>query len=162
MHSFLSTSPSNHARGDRIPYSSEALRQDLERVRGVWAECQASRDRNAIYAYLNAVHSLVAWRTAEGRETNRARRALRLQRLKVVDREDAFAAIIRCTADRAKADKRTRSKWSRLMRYAAKYKPDSEPLEKFIRRKGGINASRFTRRLGRGATTGSRKPSAKG
>jgi hypothetical protein len=27
------------------------------------------------------------------------------------------------------ADKRTRSKWSRMMRYAAAYKPDSEPLE---------------------------------
>jgi hypothetical protein len=32
-----------------------------------------------------------------------------LQRLKVSDREDPFAAIIRCTADPAKADKRTRS-----------------------------------------------------
>jgi hypothetical protein len=47
------------------------------------------------------------------------RRALRLQRLKVSDREGAFAAIIRCTADPAKADKRTRSKWSRLIEYAA-------------------------------------------
>jgi hypothetical protein len=57
------------------------------------------------------------------------------------------------TADQAKADKRTRSKWSRVMRYAAIYKPDAEPLGQFIRRKGGINecAARFTRALGRGA-----------
>ena len=34
----------------------------------------------------------------------------RLQRLEVSDREEPFAAII-CTADPAKADKRTRSKW---------------------------------------------------
>ncbi len=68
------------------------------------------------------------------------------------DREDPFAAVIRCTADPAKADKRTRSKWSRVMRYAAAYKPDSEPLDQFIRRKGGINecAARFSRCLGRG------------
>jgi hypothetical protein len=33
------------------------------------------------------------------------------------------------TADPAKADKRTRSKWSRLMRYAAAYKSDSEPRD---------------------------------
>jgi hypothetical protein len=44
------------------------------------------------------------------------------------------SAIIRCTADPAKADKRTRSKWSRVMRYAAVYKPDSEPLYQFITR----------------------------
>jgi hypothetical protein len=59
-----------------------------------------------------------------------------LQRLKVSDREDPFASVIRCTADTAKADKRTRSKWSRLMRYAAVYKPDLEALDQFIQRKG--------------------------
>jgi hypothetical protein len=138
-----------------IPYSSAALRQDLDRVRGIWEDCQASRDRNAIYTYLTAVYGLVAWWAAEGRDLDRARRALRLQRLKVSDREDPFAAIIRCTADPAKADKRTRSKWSRVMRYAAAYKPDSEPLEQFIRRKGGINAcvGRFSRCVRRGAPT---------
>jgi hypothetical protein len=38
------------------------------------------------------------------------------------------------------------------MRYAAAYKPDSEPLDQFVRRKSGINAcaARFTRWLGRG------------
>jgi hypothetical protein len=82
----------------------------------------------------------VAWWTAAGREIDRAHRALRLQLLDVSDREGPFAAVIRCTADPAKADKRTRSKWSRVMRYAAVYKPDSEPLEQFVRRKGGINA----------------------
>jgi hypothetical protein len=125
----------------------------LQRVRDAWADCQATRDRNAIYGYLTAVYGLVAWWTAEGREVDRARRALRLQRLKVSDREDPFAAIIRCTADAAKADKRTRSKWFRVMRCAAAYKLDSELLDQFIRRKGGINecVARFTRALGRGA-----------
>jgi hypothetical protein len=118
-------------------------------VRGAWEDCQATRDRNAIY--LTAVYGLVAWWTAEGRDLDRARRALRLQRLEVSDREDPFAAIIRCTADPAKADKRTRSKWSRVLRYAVAYKTDSEPLGQFIKRKGGINAcaGRFSRRLGR-------------
>jgi hypothetical protein len=66
----------------------------------------------------------------------------------VSDREGPFAAVIRCTADATKADKRTRSKWSRAMRYAAMYKADSEPLDQFIRRKGGINAcaARFAQR----------------
>jgi hypothetical protein len=62
-----------------------------------------------------------------------------------------FAAVILATADREKVDKRTRSKWSRVLRYAMEYKPSSEPLVAFIRRKGGINkcAARFTRCLGR-------------
>jgi hypothetical protein len=114
----------------------------------------SSRDRHAIYGYLTAVYGLVAWWTAEGHEIDRARRALRLQRLEISDREDPFAAIIRCTAHPAKADKRTRSKWSRAMRYAAAYKPDSERLDQFVRRKAGINAcaGRFSRCLGRRAS----------
>jgi hypothetical protein len=49
--------------------SPRPLRQDVERLRGIWADCQANRDRNAIYGYLNAVYGLVAWWAAEGRET---------------------------------------------------------------------------------------------
>ncbi len=152
LHS-LRTSRPRPPPNEATPYSSEALRQDLQRVRDAWADCQATRDRNAIYGYLTAVYSLVAVWAAEGREIVRARRALCLCRLEVSDREDPFAAIIRCTADPAKADKRTRSKWSCVMRYAAAYKPDSEPLDQFVRRKGGINAcaARFSRRLWRAA-----------
>jgi hypothetical protein len=60
------------------------------------------------------------------------------------------AAVICCTADRDKVDDRTRSKWSRVLRYAAEYKDLDEPLRDFIKCKGGINkcASRFARRLG--------------
>jgi hypothetical protein len=146
------TSPPHPSPKETIPYSSAAMRQDLDRLRGAWEDAQASRDRNAIYAYLNAAYELVAWWIAEGREIDRARRALRLRRLVVSDREDPFAAVIRCTADPCKADKWTRSKWSRVMRYAAAYKPNSEPLGRFIRRKGGINACavRFSRCLGGG------------
>jgi hypothetical protein len=139
---------------EAIPYASEALRQDLERVRSAWEDCQAS---HAIYGYLTAVYGLVAWWSAEGREIDRARRGLRLCRLKVSEREDPFAAIIRCTADPAKADKRTRSKWSRVMRYAAACKLVSEQLGQFVRRKGGINTcvARFSRWSGRGTSASS-------
>jgi hypothetical protein len=149
LHS-LRTFPPRPSPKEAIPYTSAALRQDLKRLRGAWDDCQASRGRNAIYGYLSAVYGLIAWWTAECREVDRARRALRLQRLEVSDREDPFAAIIRSTADPAKAEKRTRSKWSRVMRYAAMYKADSEALDQFIRRKGGINecASRYSRCLG--------------
>ena len=76
---------------------------------------------------------------SRGHDVERARLALRLQGLEVSGRRDPFAAVIRCTADPTKADKRTRSKWSRLMRYAAEHKLSSEPLDRFVKRKGGIN-----------------------
>jgi hypothetical protein len=135
---------------DPVPYSREVLRQDLTRVRNAWEECQASRDRNAIYGYLSAVFDLVMWWAAEDRAISRARWALRLQHVDLPATDEPFAAVILCTADHDKVDKRTRSKWSRMMRYAAEYKSTSEPLAAFVQRKGGINkcAEQFTRCLG--------------
>ena len=37
---------------DDVPYTTQALRQDLLRVRNAWEACQANRARNAIYGYL--------------------------------------------------------------------------------------------------------------
>jgi hypothetical protein len=56
---------------DPIPYSREALRQDLLRVRTSWECCQANRDRSAIYGYLSAVFDLVMWWKAEDRAISR-------------------------------------------------------------------------------------------
>jgi hypothetical protein len=67
-----SNSPAKPSPKKGHPYSSAALRRDLERVRNAWLDCQATRDRNAIYGYLNAVCGLVAWWNAEGHETNLA------------------------------------------------------------------------------------------
>jgi hypothetical protein len=136
---------------NEIPYSAAALRQDLSRVRAAWEHCQATRDRNAIYGYLTAVFDLVSWWAATDRAISRARWAMRLQNADASRCEEAFAAIIVCTSDPGEVDKRTRSKWSRVLRYSAEYKPYSEPLASFIRRRGGINkcAFRFARCLGR-------------
>jgi hypothetical protein len=136
---------------DEVPYTTQALRQDLLRVRLAWDECQAHRERDAIYSYLTAVFDLVAWWAAEDRAISRARWALQLQRLDLPTTNEPFAAVILCTADRQKVDKRTRSKWSRVLRYTAEYKSHGESLAAFVRRKGGINecAARFARCLGR-------------
>jgi hypothetical protein len=108
-------------------------------VHDAWDDCQADRRRDAIYGYLEAVYDLVSWWSAEKCEVERARQALRLRGLLPLLREDVYAAIIRCTADPARADKPTRSKWSRVLRYAEMHKDDKEPLAAFVKRKGGIN-----------------------
>jgi hypothetical protein len=106
---------------------------------------------DAIYTYLTVVFELVAWWTAENRALERAQKALRLRHIIPFDNEDPFAAIIRCTADPAKVDKRTRSKWARVLRRALEQKTPSEPLVRFIKRKGGINecAAKFAGHLRR-------------
>ena len=134
-----------------IPFSTEALRANLLRLQNEWETVQASRDRDAIYQYLTAVFELVSWWAKEGKAVNRAHRALHLRGYYSVREPEPFAAVIFCTADHDKVDDRTRSKWSRVLRYAAEFKDLDEPLRDFIKRRGGINecASRFARRLGR-------------
>jgi hypothetical protein len=134
-----------------IPFSTEALKANLLQLQNEWETVQASRDRNAIYRYLSAVFELVTWWDREDRAVKRAYRALHLRGHQSVRQPEPFAAVIFCTADRDKVDDRTRSKWSRVLRYAAETKDLDEPLRDFIKHKGGINecAERFARRLGR-------------
>jgi hypothetical protein len=134
-----------------IPFSTEALKASLLRLQNEWETIQASRDRNAIYHYLAAVFELVTWWEHDQKEIEYAHRALQLQGRRSVREPEPFAAVIFCTSDPDKVDDRMRSKWSRVLRYAAEYKELDEPLGDFIKRKGGINecAARFGRRLGR-------------
>jgi hypothetical protein len=136
-----------------IEFSTEALKANLSRLQGEWQDYQSTRERDGIYGYLTAVFELVAWWSHEGKAGEYARRALCLkQRRLIVEVQEPFAAVIFCTADPDQADFRTRSKWSRVLRYAVEFKGLDQPLREFIKRKGGINkcAARFACHLGRG------------
>jgi hypothetical protein len=134
-----------------IPFSSEALQAALLRLQNEWEAVQASRDRGAIYQYLAAVFETVMVWAKEGKAVKRAYRALHRRGHKSVREPEPFAAVILCTSDPDKVDARTRSKWSRALRFAEANKDLDEPLRDFVKRKGGINkcATRFGRRLGR-------------
>jgi hypothetical protein len=64
---------------------------------------------------------------------------------------DPYAIVIEATSDLKKVDRKMRSKWSRVLRFAEKYKLEAEPLKTFIKHRGGINAcaALYARRLGR-------------
>src|ERR1700737_935968 len=124
---------------DHVPYTTQALREDLLRVQNAWEESQASRDRDAIYTSLTAVFELVAWWMAENRAQERARKALRLRHINFFDDEELFAAVLRSTADPSKVDKGSESKWSAALRFAISRKLIDEPLDRFVKRRGGIN-----------------------
>jgi hypothetical protein len=134
-----------------IPFSTEALQANLLRLRNEWEAVQARRDRNAVYRYLTQVFELVTWWDYDQKEIEYAHRALHLQGHKSVREPEPFAAVILCTSDPKKVDGRMRSKWSRVLRYAAEYKDLNESLGDFAKRKGGINecAARYAGRLGR-------------
>jgi hypothetical protein len=99
-------SRAERSRSNAIPYPKDVLERDLERVHDAWDDSQADRRRDAIYGFLQAVNDLVNWWSAEKCEVERTRQALRLRGLLPLPREDVFAAMIRCTADPARADKR--------------------------------------------------------
>ncbi len=134
-----------------IPFSAEAMRANLLRLQDEWETFQSTHARDAIYQYLAAVfETVMAW-AKEGKALRRAHRALHLRGHSSVREPEPFAAVIFCTADHDKVDDRMRSKWSRVLRYAAEFKDLDEPLRDFIKREGGINmcATGYARRLGR-------------
>jgi hypothetical protein len=135
-----------------VPFSDAALRATLSRLEGEWEDFQSARDRDAVYGYLTAIFEVGTWWTLDRKAAEYAHRALLVSGRSATAGAEPFAALILCTADNEKADYRTRSKWSRVLRYAAEFKRWDESLTAFIKRKGGINscARRFTRRLGRG------------
>src|SRR5580704_8949510 len=81
-----------HGDARHVTCMSSPTRRISSFRRGQHFELKAYRSSAAgfhceIYGYLSTVYGLVAWWSAEGRETDRARRALRLE---VSDREDPF------------------------------------------------------------------------
>jgi hypothetical protein len=137
----------------RIGYSNNALVHDLDRVHERWLSFQASKDRDSVYKFLKAVFELVQWWSVESQATKRARIALEEMGIKVPEEVEPFTAVIIATAYPDNVDRRTVSKWSRVLRYAAKFKRQTEGLTDFIKRRGGLNAcaSRYACLLGRWA-----------
>jgi hypothetical protein len=124
----------------QLPYPNDALRNDLLRVQEVWRESRRQHDRFSVYKYLTAVFDLVMVWEKENRAGDRAKRSLRLQGRAGGDKIEPFAAVIDCTSSRKNVDAKARSKWARALMFAARDKSQTEPLEHFIRRHGGINS----------------------
>ena len=154
MSEYVSHLPSprrQNADATKVPYSNEALSADLRRLSVIWEDVQSRRDRKAIYRYLGQVFDLVEVWEALGQLREIASRALRQRDGNPDLARDPFGVLIFCTSDPEKVDRRTRSKWSRVLQYASRYKSSSKSLETFVAERGGINecAKRYSQRLGR-------------
>ena len=126
------------------PVSS--IETELARVRSAWARYRATNSRDAVYGYLTAVFRVVTrWRRLNCAVKN-SRTALRLQAGAAQMKPEHWIVIF-CTSDPEIVDAKTRSKWSRVLRYAARAKPASQRLTDFVKSNGGINecARKFAR-----------------
>jgi hypothetical protein len=124
------------------------LESELETLKEVSKRTFSSGDRMAVHRFLAAIFNQVSVWEAEDRLEEGLYRLLDSLKAPVPLRiGEAFAVVVYCIAPHA--DKKSRSKWARALRYAAAAKPDDESIKSFFKRKGGINAcaSRYARTL---------------
>jgi len=119
--------------------SKDAIRDQLLRICAAWDDFQASRRRDAVYQFLKAVYILVVRYEGRRRTSRLIRRACIFANLLYKNRLEPFTIIIRATTEES-VDIRTRSKWSRALRYVAFRKRAPRKLMSFMKAKGGINA----------------------
>ena len=117
------------------------VQDELEKARRGYKEYQSTRRRDAIYGYLSEVFATVRrWKQQDNVKT-KVDRVLRATGNCIrIRSQEPFAVVILCSSDPRTVDIKTRSKWSRALRYAEQFKPEAESLAKFMKRLGGINA----------------------
>jgi hypothetical protein len=115
------------------------LRRWLQKVRDAWDDFQASRARDAVYGYLEAVFAIVEHYRVRRRTTRLLRHAFEFGDLPLDKQADPFTAIIRCTSDDS-VDSKTISRWARALRYVARCKQPRAGLKAFMKGLGGVNA----------------------
>ena len=124
-----------------------SIEAELAEVRRAWARYRSTNGRDAVYIYLTSVFRLVMrWRRLNCAVKN-SRAALRLQHDAPQMKPEPFGIIIFCTTDLEIVDAKTRSKWSRVLRFARKAKPPGQRLTDFIKSNRGLNecARKFAR-----------------
>jgi hypothetical protein len=122
-----------------LPPKKSRLSSELETLRAVSKRTFSSGNRMAVRTLLGAIFNQVSVWEAEDRLEEGLYGLLDSLKAPVPLRiGEAFAVAIYCTAPHV--DKKSRSKWSRALRYAAANKPSDEAIKKFIKRNGGINA----------------------
>lgn len=136
---YLRIAPKKHIRTVVGPPIS-SVKDDLAQARVAWKRYQSTRRRDAIYDYLRAVFKIMRRWRKEHRVKASSHQALKATGHRITIRNhEPFAAVIFCTSAAHTVDAKTRSKWSRALRYAERFKPDTQSLAQFIKSKGGIN-----------------------
>jgi hypothetical protein len=114
--------------------SNQQLRQTIDGLRRLERKCFASRSRFAFYDYLAAVFELYV----QLRRTKQAKKAAgliaKLFQLRSPKHTHPIRAIIDATSS---ADLKTKSRWTRALRYAWRERKSWTDLRSFLRENGG-------------------------
>ena len=131
----------------------------LERISIAWDDFQASRTRDAVYGYLDAVFAIVEHYRVRRRTKRLLRRAAKFSGQPLENNADPFIAVIRCTSGNG-VDSKTIGKWARALRYVAHRKEPRTRLKMFMKKSGGVNACAdlYAKCCGRGARNRSGAP----
>jgi hypothetical protein len=117
-----------------------AAGDELAEAHAAWRAYQSTRRRDAVYGYFGAVFEIVRRWKKQLCAKVKSRQALRAAGHRITIRKhEPFAVVILCTSDFRIVDAKTRSKWSRALRYAERFKPDNQSLGQFIKGRGSIN-----------------------
>jgi hypothetical protein len=116
-----------------------SIEAELAKVGSAWAKYRSTNSRDAVYIYLASVFGVVRrWRLLDC-AMKKSKAALRLRPKPPQMKPEPFGIVIFCTADPKIVDPKTRSKWSRVLRYAARAKPAGQRLTDFVKSNGGLN-----------------------
>ena len=118
-----------------IPLNSDRqLRKIIEDLRELERKCFASRSRFAFYEYLAAVFELYVRLRRRNQAKPSAQRIAKLLGLRTGKRVHPIRVIIDATST---ADIKTRSRWTRALKYAWHERKASKDLRTFLRENGG-------------------------
>jgi hypothetical protein len=112
----------------------QQLRKTIDDLRALERKCFASRSRFAFYGYLAAVFELYVRLRRSNQAKPAARRIAELFGLRKQNGIHFIRVIIDATSS---ADLKTRSRWSRALRYAWHEREASKDLRTFLRENGG-------------------------
>ena len=114
--------------------SDEQLLKTIYDLRELERKCFAARRRFAFYDYLAAVFELYVQLRRSNQAKPAARRIAKLFGLRKQNRTHPIRVIIDATST---ADLKTKSRWSRALRYAWRERRTWKDLDAFLRKNGG-------------------------
>jgi hypothetical protein len=114
--------------------SDRQLRKIIDDLRELERKCFASRSRFAFYDYLAAVFELYVQLRRTNQAKPSARRIAKLFSFRSQKRSHCIRVIIDATST---ADNKTKSRWTRALRYAWHERRTGKDLRSFLRENGG-------------------------
>jgi hypothetical protein len=114
--------------------SDRQLRKTIDGLRRLERKCFASRSRFAFYEYLAAVFELCVQLRRRNEAKPTARRIAKLFGLRKSNRTHPIRTIIDATST---TDIKTKSRWTRALRYAWRERETWKHLGSFLRENGG-------------------------